>query len=137
MAHRASAPPFVVIGHPAHRRVTGFQAALAAQGLPPARVIAWAALAEPGAPARLLGGLGPAILRIDSAGEDDRIDRAFLARGEAAARAAGYPAIAAAALARLPFERGQLVHPRQHHRGFLAVLDAIAAAVADQPALRV
>ena len=91
------APAFVVIGHPAHRRVTLFQAALAAQGLPAARVIAWAEVAKPGAPARLLAGLGRAILRIDSAGEDDHIDRVFLARGEAAARAGGDPAITAAA----------------------------------------
>jgi glutathione synthase/RimK-type ligase-like ATP-grasp enzyme len=130
-------PPFVVIGHPAHRRVTMFQAALAAQGLPPARVIAWAELAALGAPARVLAGLGRAILRIDSAGEDEAIDRAFLGRGEAAARAGGYPAISAAALAGLPFERGQILYPRQHHLGFLAVLDEIAAAVAGQPALRV
>jgi glutathione synthase/RimK-type ligase-like ATP-grasp enzyme len=133
----SSAPAFVVIGHPAHRRVTLFQAALAAQGLPAARVVAWADLAAPGAPARLLAGLGRAILRIDSAGEDDHIDRAFLGRGEAAARAGGYPAITAAALAALPFERGQIVCPRQHHLGFVAVLDEIAAAVAGQPELRV
>lgn len=128
---------FVVIGHPAHRRVTMFQAALAAQGLPAARVIAWAEVAEPGAPARLLGGLGRAILRIDSAGEDDHIDRVFLARGEAAARAGGYPAITAAALGEVPIERGQILFPRQHHLGFVAVLDEVAAAVAGQPELRV
>jgi hypothetical protein len=130
-------PAFVVIGHPAHRRVTMFQAALAAQGLPAARVLAWAEIAVPGAPARLLAGLGRAILRIDSAGEDDAIDRVFLRRGEAAARVGGYPAITAAALAKLPVERGQIVFPRQHHLGFLAVLDEIAAAVAGQPELRV
>jgi glutathione synthase/RimK-type ligase-like ATP-grasp enzyme len=128
---------FVVIGHPAHRRVTLFQAALAAQGLPAARVIAWADLAEPGAPARLLAGLGRAILRIDSAGEDDAVDRALLRRGEPAARAGGYPAITASALAALPVERGRIVCPRQHHLGFVAVLDEIAAAVAGQPGLRV
>ncbi len=130
-------PAFVVVGHPAHRRVTLFQAALAAQGLPPARVIAWTELAVPGAPARLLASLGEAILRIDSAGENDAVDRAFLGRGEAAARAGGYPAIDAATLAALPVALGQIVHPRQHHLGFLAVLDEIAAAIADQPALRV
>jgi glutathione synthase/RimK-type ligase-like ATP-grasp enzyme len=132
-----TAPPFVVIGHPAHRRVAMFQAALAAQGLPPARVIAWAEVAEPGAPARRLAGLGRAILRIESAGEDDAIDRVFLGRGEAAARAAGYPVIAADELAAIPFEPGRILHPRQHHLGFLAVLDEIDAAVAGQAALRV
>jgi len=131
------APAFVVIGHPAHRRVTLFQAALAAQGLPAARVIPWADLVAPGAPARLLAGLGRAILRIDSAGEDDHVDRALLGRGEPAARASGYPAITAAAVAALPVERGRIVGPRQHHLGFVAVLDEIAAAVAGQPELRV
>jgi glutathione synthase/RimK-type ligase-like ATP-grasp enzyme len=100
-------------------------------------VIAWAELALPGGPARVLAGLGRCILRIDSAGEDDLVDRAFLWRGEAAARAAGDPAIAAAALAELPIERGQIVHPRQHHHGFLAVLGEIAAAIAGQPGVRV
>jgi glutathione synthase/RimK-type ligase-like ATP-grasp enzyme len=100
-------------------------------------VIAWAELAIPGAPGRLLAGLGRAILRIDSAGEDDHVERALLRRGEPAARAAGGPVLDAAALAELPFERGQILAPRQHHLGFVAVLDEIAAAVAGQPALRV
>jgi len=136
-ARNAGGRPFVVIGHPGHRRVEMFQAALASQGLPLARVIAWEVIAAPGAPARLLAGLGRAILRIDSAGEDDHVERMLLARGEAAARAGGYPAITAAALADVPVERGQILFPRQHHLGFLAVLDEIAAAVAGQPAVRV
>ena len=46
-----------------------FQSALAAQGLPPAEVVAWCDLLSPGAPARVLGALSaePAIVRIDSA----------------------------------------------------------------------
>ncbi|HEY0194908.1 MAG TPA: hypothetical protein VGC42_27535, partial [Kofleriaceae bacterium] len=95
--------PFVVIGHPTHRRVTLFQAALAAQGLAPARVIAWAELAVPGAPARLISPISPGtIVRIDSAGEDDAIDRLLIARGAAAARGAGCAWIAADAARALP-----------------------------------
>jgi hypothetical protein len=120
---------FAVIGNPENRRVGMFQAALAAQQLPPARVVAWRELAEPGAPARLLGELpDDTILRIDSMGEDDEVERALLRRGEAAARAEGVPAIGARALAQIPHEVGRILHPRQAHLGFLAVLGEIDAA---------
>jgi hypothetical protein len=36
--------PFLILGNPENRRVSLFQEALAAQGQPPARVIAWADL---------------------------------------------------------------------------------------------
>jgi hypothetical protein len=127
---------FAVIGNPENRRVTMFQAALAAQGLPEARVLAWRELAEPGAPARLLGELpDDTILRIDSMGEDDEVERALLRRGEAAARAEGVPAISARLLAKIPREVGRILHPRQAHLGFLAVLAEIEAAL--RPAWRV
>jgi hypothetical protein len=120
----------LVVGNPENRRVTMFQAALAAQGHPPARVVAWRDLAEPGAPARLLTGVrADDVVRIDSAGEDDAVERAFLRRGEAAARAGGYDAIDAATLAATPYELGRILHPRQQHLGFLAVLDEVAAAL--------
>ena len=118
----------VVLGNPENRRVTMFQAALAAQGHPAARVIAWRDLAAPGAPARLLADAGD-LVRIDSAGENDEVERAFLRRGEAAARAGGYDAIDARALAAIPHELGRILYPRQHHLGFLAVVDEIAAAL--------
>ena len=121
---------FVVVGNPENRRVTMFQAALAAQGLPAARVIAWRQLVEPNAPARMLGELpDETILRIDSMGEDDDVERAMLRRGEALARAEGVPAIGARALARIPREVGRILHPRQAHLGFLAVLGEIEAAL--------
>lgn len=131
-------PPFLLIGNPANRRVTMFHDALAAQGLPPARVIAWSELVA-GDVAGILGRLPatPAILRIDSAGEDDEVERALLRRGEAPARAEGYPAVSARALARVPRELGRIMYPRQHHLGFLAVLDELAAVLADRPAWRV
>jgi glutathione synthase/RimK-type ligase-like ATP-grasp enzyme len=120
----------LVVGNPANRRVTMFQAALAAQGHPPARIVAWRDLAEPGAPARLLADV-PAgeLVRIDSAGEDSAVERAFLRRGEAAARAGGFDAIAPAALVAVPDELGRILYPRQQHLGFLAVLDELAAAL--------
>lgn len=115
-----------------------FQAALAAQGLPAARVIAWAEVVEAGAPTRWIGEVGgPAIVRIDSAGEDDAIDRRLIARGEAAARGVGCEVIAARDALALPVARGQILYPRQHHLGFVAVLDELAAAFAAAPQLYV
>lgn len=129
---------FLVIGNPENRRVTMFQAALAAQDQPPATVIAWRDLVAPGAPARVLGALpkGPAILRIDSAGEDEDVERALILRGEAPARAEGYAAVLdARGLEATPRELGRILVPRQHHLGFVAVLDEIEAAL--RPAWRV
>jgi hypothetical protein len=120
----------VVIGNPEHRRVSMFQTALAAQGHAAARVIAWRDLAEPGAPAKILGALpDDVILRIDSMGEDDAVERAMLLRGEAAADAGGATTISAAALSKLPYELGRITCPRQLHHGFLAVLAEIEAAI--------
>lgn len=103
-----------------------FQAALVAQGHPPAQIVPWIELCEAGAAARLL--TCDALIRIDSTGEDDDVERALLRRGEPAARAEGVPAIAPAQLARIPRELGRILYPRQQHLGFLAVLDEIEAA---------
>ena len=116
----------ILVGNPENRRVAMFQGALVAQGHAPARVVAWIDLIEPGAPARLLR--GDPLIRIDSTGENDEVDRALLRRGEAAARAEAVPVITAAELAATPAELGKIVHPRQHHLGFLAVLAEIEAA---------
>ena len=122
---------FAVICNPGHRRVTMFQAALAAQRLPEARVLAWRELAEPGAAAGLLSELpDDTVLRIDSMGEDDQVERALLRRGESAARAERVPAIDPRSLERLPYERGRILYPRQAHLGFLATLAEIEAAIA-------
>ena len=130
---------FVIIGNPANRRVTMFQAALAAQGQPPAHVIAWTEVIAAGAHSLdtvpVTG--APTIVRIDAAGEDHDVERALIARGEAAARREGSPAITTAALARIPHEVGRILYPRQHHLGFVAVLDELAAVFEARPAWRV
>jgi hypothetical protein len=114
--------------------VTLFQTALVAQTGREAKVIAWRDLAEPGAPARLLADLADdTIVRLDSAGEHDEVDRAFLVRGEAAARAEGAPAIGAEELAALPYELGRILPQRQQHLGFLAVLGELDAVFASRP----
>jgi hypothetical protein len=131
---------FIVIGNPANRRVTMFQAALVAQQLPPAEVIAWRDVVVPGGPERMLGALSPepAIVRIDSAGEDEDVERAMIRRGEAAARAEGYAAVLdPRRLDATPRELGRILVPRQYHLGFLSVLREIGAALAQRPAWRV
>lgn len=120
---------FAVIGNPENRRVAMFQAALAAQRLPAARVIAWRDLAEPGGAARLE--IGDAIVRIESPGEDAALERALLRRGEAAVRETRASVLTAAELAAIPDERGRILAPRQHHLGFLAVLGELEAALGD------
>ncbi|MCA1218364.1 STM4014 family protein, partial [Streptomyces sp. 8L] len=61
----------VVVGVPGSRRVTLFQAALRAAGLPPARVLPWADVLRGAAP----GFTGGDTVRVDSPGEDAHVDR--------------------------------------------------------------
>jgi hypothetical protein len=103
----------IVVGNPANRRVAMFQAALASEGQPAARVVAWRDLIEPGAPAKLLGDARE-LVRIDSSGEDDAVERGLLGR----AGVVNLP----------PYQLGRIDHPRKLHEGFLAVLAEIEAA---------
>jgi glutathione synthase/RimK-type ligase-like ATP-grasp enzyme len=103
----------IVVGNPANRRVAMFQAALAAEGQAPAHVIAWRDLIVPGAPAHLLGD-ARGLVRIDSSGEDDEVERGLLARG-------GAPPVP-------PYQLGRIDHPRLLHAGLVAVLGEIEAA---------
>lgn len=67
----SSGPPrLAVVGNPGSRRVSLFQDAVAAAGLPPARTVAWLDVLEGGA--RFLPG---ETVRIDSPGEDAAVDR--------------------------------------------------------------
>src|SRR6187401_319275 len=107
---------FIIVGNPANRRVTMFQAALAAQGQPAPTVVAWRdVIANP----QVLADLPdkPAIVRIDSAGEDEDVERALIVRGEEAARAEGYAAASAKDVEDTPRELGRINYPRQHHIG--------------------
>lgn len=97
-----------VIGNPENRRVTMWQAALAAKGLPPARVCAWRDVLTDGFDAR-----AGELVRIDSFGEDFEVERMLLARGE---RFVDEP------VRDVVEELGRIYAPRQHHLGFLDVL---------------
>ncbi|MFT3698902.1 MAG: STM4014 family protein [Kofleriaceae bacterium] len=111
----------ILIGNPANRRVTMYLDAMAAQGHPAPRVVSWIDILRDGVPE--LDG----VVRIDSSGEDDEVERALLQRGEAAARAEGSPAISAVELEQIPNEVGRILHPRQHHLGFVDVVNEIEA----------
>lgn len=125
-------PPFVVIGNPENRRVTLFQAALARCGLPPAHVVAWQALLE--APQRLAElPRGPALLRLDAAGENSAVERGLLRLGYEAALGEGVHTITPRELDKLAPERGRILCPRQAQLGFERLLGAVAAICADRP----
>lgn len=111
----------ILIGNPANRRVTMYVDAMVAQGRPPPQILAWRDLLAHGVPE--LEGL----VRLDSTGEDDDVERLLIRRGEKAARAEGSPAISAAQLARIPTELGQILYPRQQHLGFVDLLAEVEA----------
>jgi hypothetical protein len=132
----AETTEILLIGNPENRRVRLFQEALASLHRPPARVFAWIDLA------RDLGKLAalpdaPLFVRIDSPGENDDVDRAFLVRGWAAAKAAGVETIAPDALAALPASKGRILCPRQHHLGFLETLADLERVFAAHPSWRI
>jgi hypothetical protein len=129
----ASPPPFLIIGNPENRRVMLFQAALAAQGLPAARVVAWLDLA------RDLSALEavpdePFLVRVDSFGESFEVERALLAHGFEDARAAGVSTLPPRALGALREDRGRILAPRQHHLGLLRVLTDVERVFASKRA---
>lgn len=126
----------LVIGNPELPRVADFVAALARLGAPPPWVRAHADLALH--PESLLDLPDePCVVRVDAAGKNPLVERRLLALGYAAAASEGAPAIDPDALARLPFEHGRVLFPRQHHLGLLAHLGRLAEVFAERPAWRI
>lgn len=112
--------PWIVIGNPENRRVTGFVAALRALGQEPAAVVAWAELLHD--PERLAAiPVERAFVRLDSAGESPEVQRGLLGLG-------GRPEV-------VP-RHGELVAPRAQHTGFLRLLEAVQEVVARRPGWR-
>lgn len=130
---------FVIIGNPENRRVRLFQEALLRERQPRARVVRWLDLAPEGAAEKVFAGLPdePAIVRIDSFGEDFDVDRALLVRGYEDARALGAWAVPPEEIKTTPYDRGRIFAPRQAHCGFLRVLGEVERALARRPWLRV
>ncbi|MDF2694526.1 MAG: hypothetical protein K0S65_2909 [Labilithrix sp.] len=137
----ANVPGFVIIGNPENRRVGLFQDALARQRQQAARVIPWRELAaeEGAAEAVLARDLKeePALVRIDSFGEDFDVERELLVRGFEDARALGAWAVPPDEIRAMAYDRGRIFAPRQQHCGFLRVLREVENALAARPWLRV
>ena len=112
---------FVLVGNPPNRRVTLFAEALAEAGQPPPEVVPWLDLLRD--PARLRASdPGPALVRIDSFGEDFDVERELLARG-------GFPGAHA-----LEERRGEVIAPAVAHRGFQRALAELDAVFTERPA---
>ncbi|WP_405605095.1 STM4014 family protein [Streptomyces sp. NBC_01410] len=74
----AAGPRFAVVGNPANRRVALFQQAVAAAGLPAARVVPWLEVLRQGVSFR-----PGETVRIDSPGEDAEVERLLRGVGDA------------------------------------------------------
>jgi hypothetical protein len=115
---------FLVLGNPANRRVTLFADALKEAGHPPPEVLPWIELLRSAGRLRELDP-GPAIVRIDSYGEDFAVERELLARG-------GH-----AEAFTLEERRGEVIAPHTVHRGFQRVLAELKALFTERPQWRV
>ena len=110
--------PWIVLGNPNNRRVTGFVEAIHRSGGTLDRVVSWRSIAADADILRTIPD-APRLVRIESAGEDDALQTTLRARG------GGDPD--------LPLAFGQLLAPRAVHEGFLAVLSDLAAVAAERP----
>lgn len=130
---------FVIVGNPENRRVTLFQDALARQGLAPARIVRWLDVATRGSGEDVLAAIPrePAIVRIDSFGEDFDVERALLVRGHDDAAAAGAWSVPPKDAEATTFDLGRIFAPRQQHFGFLRALADLERDLRARPELRV
>jgi hypothetical protein len=117
---RSRPPRFVVIGNPQNRRITLFTEALCEAGQAPPEVVPWLELLRD--PDRLRAvDPGPALVRVDSCGEDFAVERELLFRG-------GLPGAHA-----IEERRGEVIAPALSHRGFQNALAELAAALRERP----
>jgi hypothetical protein len=126
MDHHQVLPQFVIIGTPGDRRVELFQQALSACGLQSARLVSYLDL--------LAGNLSfvdmltPAtIVRIESPGKSQQVERALLALGAELADPddEDYEPMSRRMLDALPFEKGQLLPSRQWYLGYRHLLKGL------------
>lgn len=112
---------FVILGNPENRRVALFQGALASQGHAPAQVVSWLDFLDSG---RLEAGDEPALLRVDSFGENFDVERRLLDRG------------GRADAERLVERRGEVLTPAVSHAGFRDALVTLQHALDASPSVR-
>lgn len=124
--------PFLIIGNPANRRVRDFVTAVRTHGGPPPIVLAHRDLLEDFARLDALPNT-PHWVRIDALGEDAEVERKLLALGYAQAPDELDPS----RLRRWPLRHGEVLAPRQHHRGLLRYLGGLNRIFDQRPAWRV
>lgn len=115
---------FVIVGNPQNRRVTLFAEALAEAGQPPPEVVPWIELVRDASRLRAVDS-GPALVRVDSHGEDFAVERELLERG-------GF-----ADARTLEERRGEVIAPAASHRGFRRALAELSAIFGERPEWRV
>ena len=113
---------FVLIGNAENRRVAFFQDALRRCELPPATMVSWLdVIADRVAWDDLLH--EPAVLRLESPGENFAVEKALLAAGASVDDEQEHASrISACAAAELREDRGRIWYPRQWYLGFRDVL---------------
>ncbi len=121
--------PYVVIGNPENRRVTGFQEALLRSGRPEAHVVSWASLTQSLAPLETVP-FEACLVRVDSWGESFEVERALLVRGVRAAARLGATVIPTRQAQTLFELRGRVWAPRQAHEGALSLLGDVHGVIA-------
>jgi hypothetical protein len=130
MDHHQAQPQFVIIGTPGDRRIRLFQQALAAYSLQPARLVSYLDLLA----GKILDAdmLTPAtIVRIESPGKSQPVERALLALGAELADPDddNYQPMSRHMLDALPFEKGQLLPSRQWYLGYRHLLKGLMPAL--------
>jgi glutathione synthase/RimK-type ligase-like ATP-grasp enzyme len=123
-----------LIGARGDPRVAGWQAALAAAGLPVAKLIDYRdALANDALIDSATAQAG--WLRIESPGRDFEVYRALLVHGYADAVESGQVAIDPDEVATLVDDRGRILYPAQHQAGFRRLMASIALRLRDAAAV--
>jgi len=109
-----------------------FQQALAAEGCPPAHVVSYLELLRDGVERLAELPDEPALVRIDSAGEDFEVERQLLRLGYEDAVAAGVSTIEPHAVEALKYDLGRILCPRQAHLGFVRLLGRLERVLAEK-----
>lgn len=125
----------VILGNPANRRVSMFQAALARTGHRPAEVISYLDLLSG---QRAIDPLldDHTILRIESPGEDFDVEKHLIALGAKSDVEGDFERIDAAAALAMAFDEGRLRLSRQWYHGYRRLMDSLATTLQQYPDLQ-
>lgn len=125
-----AAVPILLIGVPGSRRTQLFQEALARAGRPAARVVSFVELLRDETSIASLVS-AETVVRVDSPGKDFETERALLHAGCEAAAGERFAGIAHEEIARLEFERGRILYPRQWYLGLCKALRMVESQLPD------